>query len=291
MTSAPWWSAPTASRSSWSAPSYFNYKDMWTGGHDVMGATSLENTFYFAEGYTGADVFEEWLTMLNPGPPRHQRPHHLHVLRRQYPNQDVDIGATSRLNVFVNEAVGLDREVSVKIEADDPIMAERPIYFNYKDMWTGGHDVIGSRNLGGTFYFAEGYTGADVFEEWLTIQNPGSVDAHLRSPTCSPTATLYTQDMNVGPTSRATVNVNEVVGTDREVSVKIQSDQPILAERPMYFNYKGEWTGGARRHRGDGRRFRFLLRRGHLPPRLRPLISPSEPGSDHSDRDHHLHEG
>ncbi|MBU1670607.1 MAG: hypothetical protein KKF41_16135 [Actinobacteria bacterium] len=34
-------------------PMYFNYLGAWTGGHDVVGATSEATTWYFAEGYTG----------------------------------------------------------------------------------------------------------------------------------------------------------------------------------------------------------------------------------------------
>ena len=98
-------------------PMYFNYKEKWTGGHDVMGATSLENTFYFAEGYTGTDVFEEWLTMLNPGATTTSA--HITYM---FPDgatqeQDVAIGATTRVNVLVNEVVGPDKEVSVTCRA------------------------------------------------------------------------------------------------------------------------------------------------------------------------------
>jgi hypothetical protein len=39
------------------------------------------------------------------------------------------------------------------------IIAERPMYFNYKGVWTGGHDVVGAPAAAGTWYFAEGYTG------------------------------------------------------------------------------------------------------------------------------------
>ncbi len=259
-------------------PMYFNYKEKWTGGHDVMGATSLENTFYFAEGYTGADVFEEWLTMLNPG----AATTNAHITY-MFPDgatqeQDVAIGATTRVNVLVNEVVGPDKEVSVKIEADDPIVAERPMYFNYKEKWTGGHDVMGSRNLGGTFYFAEGYTGADRFDEWLTVQNPGVVDANLVITYMFSDSSVYTQNLVVGPTSRATVNVNEEVGADRELSVKIESDQPILAERPMYFNYKGEWTGG---HDAIGAMFTdsaFYFAEGTCRPDFDPYLTIQNPG-------------
>jgi hypothetical protein len=44
--------------------------------------------------------------------------------------------------------------------------------------------------------------------------------------------------------TRRTLNVSELVGEDVEVSLSITSDLPIAAERPIYFNYKGMWTGG-----------------------------------------------
>jgi hypothetical protein len=40
------------------------------------------------------------------------------------------------------------------------------------------------------------------------------------------------------------LNVNELVGEGRDVSVSITSDRPIAAERPMYFDYQGMWPGG-----------------------------------------------
>ena len=54
------------------------------------------------------------------------------------------IGATTRATVKVNDVVGPDKNVSIKVEADAPIVAERPMYFNYGDSWTGGHDVVGA---------------------------------------------------------------------------------------------------------------------------------------------------
>jgi hypothetical protein len=29
------------------------------------------------------------------------------------------------------------------VASDQPIIAERPMYFNYNGAWTGGHDVVG----------------------------------------------------------------------------------------------------------------------------------------------------
>jgi len=95
-----------------------------------------------------------------------------------------------------------------------------------------------------TFYFAEGYTGRGSFVEYLTVMNPNSSEAHLSMTYMFSNGTTQTQDLTVGATTRATINVNSVVGDDQEVSVKITSDQPVVCERPIYFNYAGSWNGG-----------------------------------------------
>jgi hypothetical protein len=102
--------------------------------------------FYFAEGYTGTG-FEEWLCLQNPDP----SPTTAHITFMfadgTTTKKDVKVGATTRETVFVNEVVGPDKNVSIKVEADSPIVAERPMYFNYKEKWNGGHDVVGHTNL------------------------------------------------------------------------------------------------------------------------------------------------
>jgi len=47
----------------------------------------------------------------------------------------------------------------------------------------------------------------------------------------------------VSPNSRYTVLVNAEAGPDLAISAEIASDEPIICERPMYFNYNGVWTG------------------------------------------------
>jgi hypothetical protein len=39
------------------------------------------------------------------------------------------------------------------------------------------------------------------------------------------------------------VNVNDDAGANQDISAEVSSDQPIIVERPMYFDYQG-WTGG-----------------------------------------------
>ena len=98
------------------------------------------------------------------------------------------------------------------------------------------------------------------------------------------------EDVTIGATSRSTVNVNDFVGPNRDVSVKITADSPIVAERPIYFNYNGAWTGGHDVIGATSRRGDLLLRRGlHRRGHLYRVPLPDEPGLHRHRGPHHLH--
>jgi len=110
--------------------------------------------------------------------------------------------------------------------------------------WTGGHCVIGATGYGQKWFFAEGYTGSG-FEEWICIQNPQGQAANV-TVTYYPeggAAPITTQHV-VPANSRYTILVNQDAGANKSVSAQVSSDQPIICERPMYFNFNGVWTGG-----------------------------------------------
>lgn len=215
----------------------------WTGGHDAVGVSHGATDAYFAEGYTGLN-FQEYLTVQNPGSAQTLTVDYFndtgHVITKQHA-----LGAGSRTTILVNDDVGPGQNVSAHLHAPNAFVAERPMYFSWSGL-TGGHDAVGAQSLNRTYYFAEGYTGAG-FTEFLTLLNPGSVPAAVN-------VTYYFNDGSapkvvahpVGATSRLTIRVNDAAeaGPGKEVSVKIDSDNPILAERPMYFSYFGE-TGGS----------------------------------------------
>ena len=94
-----------------------------------------------------------------------------------------------------------------------------------------------------TFYFAEGYTGPG-FQEYLCLGNPGGTQATAAITYLYKDGTTRQGEVAIPPNSRATVNVNGEAGADKEVSLMVTSQQKIVAERPMYFNYQGRWTGG-----------------------------------------------
>jgi photosystem II stability/assembly factor-like uncharacterized protein len=200
-------------------------------------------TFYFAEGYTG-EGFDEWLCLMNPGPAAIAA--HITYMFTDGATQvqEVPMGATTRVTVKVNDIVGPDKDVSIKVEAEAPIVAERPMYFNYGGVWTGGHCVVGATAPAADWYFAEGYTG-EGFDEYICVLNPGDTAADLTFRFQTQEAGEITKTgYSVGPHTRGTFKVNDVLGPEYQTSLKLESTQPVVAERPMYFNYNGEWTGG-----------------------------------------------
>ncbi len=223
-------------------PMYFLYGGAWAGGHISSGSTFSAYDWYFAEGYTGAG-FEEWLCLQNPGDSAA-------VVSVTYmfdnggsTTMDYDVPANSRYTIRVNDEVGPDRNVSMHAFSDSPFIAERPMYFSYRGQWEGGHVVTGALNPSVSWYFAEGYTGPG-FEEWLCLQNPASDSATIEIRYMLSDGTVVPQAFTVSPSSRSTIYVNDVVGANRELSIEIISDVPVVAERPIYFLYQGWCPGG-----------------------------------------------
>ena len=131
--------------------------------------------------------------------------------------------------------MGPGKDVSVSITSERPIICERPMYFLYNGVWSGGHCVTGVSEPSTTWNFAEGST-REGFDEWLCLQNPQGerVTADLTFMTGEGDVVPY--EVELAPHSRATINVNGVLGPGRDVSVSVHSSHPIICERPMYFS-------------------------------------------------------
>lgn len=219
----------------------FVYAGKWDGTTALVGMTAPSTSFNFAEGYTGPN-FEEYLTLFNP----QNKAVDAQVLYQFNGGgtqaQPVALAPRGRVTVNVNQVVGPNREVAVSVSASDGIVVERPMYFAFDGVLAGGHTSNGlpapTRNL----TFAEGYTGPG-FTEFLTILNPNDSPANVSITYLLGGGGTVPQGIQVGPRARFTIRVNDIV-PDREVSVNMSSDQPIVAERPMYFTYKGRIAGG-----------------------------------------------
>ena len=222
-------------------PMYFDYNN-WTGGHDVVGANAPDKAWYFAEGTT-RDNFNEWLCLQNPGDSdiTIKARYMLGAGQGDPTIRSYTVPAKERLTVSVNKEIGLNKDNSVQLTSDDDFIAERPMYFSYNG-WTGGHDVLGANSLSTSWNFAEGTT-RDNFNEWLCLQNPGSKDAHATITYYTTSGQAIKKSWTISANSRLTVNVNQDAGANLDISTKVTSENPIIVERPMYFDYNG-WTGG-----------------------------------------------
>jgi YVTN family beta-propeller protein len=228
-------------------PMYFDYSGLasngWTGGHDVMGANAAEKQWYFAEGSTG-EGFEEWLCLLNPGKvditvnaTYQQSPGQGGIIKKAYA-----VPAGQRVTVSVNREIGPDKDAAVSLASTGDFVAERSMYFDYRGVCTGGHTSMGAGSPETRWLFAEGTTRED-FNEWICLQNPGVLDAQVWITFCTPSGKAIQRSFIVKAASRLTIDVNRTIGNGRDVSAKVSSDNPIIVERPMYFDYNG-WTGG-----------------------------------------------
>ncbi len=100
-----------------------------------------------------------------------------------------------------------------------------------------------------SFFFAEG-TCRPNFDPYFCIQNPGATAADVTLTYMKGDGTTATDQVAVAPNSRSTVSPRDKLGTgndaahDFSTKVECTNGQSIIAERPMYFNYNGVWTGG-----------------------------------------------
>ncbi len=228
---------------------YFDYGG-WTGGSCVMGATSLSDSYYFAEGTT-REGFAEYLTLQNPNPSPIDVTCTFQVNPADLASVVIKtfrVGALSRLTVFVPEWIGWGKDASVAVTSSSPFLAERPMYFDYTGYganWTGGHCVIGTSAPASEWFFAEGCT-LPGFHEYLCLQNPGDTDATVEITYLTQEAGALPVQTTVVPAhSRITSLVNVAAGEGYQLScrVRVVSGPAIVAERPMYFDYNG-WDGG-----------------------------------------------
>ena len=228
-------------------------------GTDVYNVTSYDpdgdctvyefQTFswYLAEGYTGGS-FDTWVLVQNPGDTDA-----LVTLTFQLQNgtaapYSFGLPAGTRKSVHLDELPELaDAEVSTKVtsNAGNWIVAERAEYFVYGGDRPGGHDSIGSITPSTTWYLAEGYTGG-TFDTWVLVQNPGTEDAMVTLSFQLPAgnaADPHTFLLAAG--TRQSVHLDELPGLiDTDVSTKVTSDKPVVAERAEYFIYAGDRPGG-----------------------------------------------
>lgn len=222
---------------------YFNSGGR-TDGSCAQGVTSPQNSWYFAEGYTGKG-FDTYLLVQNPG----DQDASIQVdLMGENPSQPAksypfDVKAHSRFTMRVNDFLpGQGVSMQVQTLNGVPVVAERAVYFDYFGI-NGGHDSAGANSPAKKWYFAEGCT-SNAFDTWLLLQNPGTQPATVTVNFARDDGQTVTEQVTVPAKTRYTLRADLVKGLEAaSFSMEINSTQPIVAERSIYFLYKGRDGG------------------------------------------------
>lgn len=238
-----------------------------TGAASAVGATAPGGDWLFAEGHTGNN-FQEYVVLANFSPNDTTASVKLeYTPTSSYPTNtqtvSVVVPAYSQATVDVNyyhdhPTCNCQTQGDVSIEVTDPsssIVAERMEYFHFgKQMLSGGTDVVGQPGSvkQSDYSFAEGFTGPN-FYEYITLQNPTSQTAQV-VVTIYADHTIMQQAYQLAPYSRKTIDINGIEvplanaypgNGANEVSIDVHAvSGAVVAERPMYFDYKGVSTGG-----------------------------------------------
>lgn len=261
-------------------PMYFTYRGAWKGCTVASGAAAPSPEWYFAEGCT-RHGFETWLLLANPAEADVRATVLLVLEDGSMKPVPVDLPPRSRRTVFVNDEVGAGHDVSARVEADAPVCAERVIYFRYRDAWPGGHASSGLDRPRRTYLFAEGYTG-NGFEEWLTLYAPrdsaGGDGADVTVNCLFPGGEEKSLRVHLDPDRRHTLYINALAGEGKDVSLELTAEEPFLAERPMYFNYRGFCRGGHVSKGVEAPGTRWYLAEGTTRPGFHEYLCMMNPG-------------
>ena len=159
------------------------------------------------------------------------------------------LGPGSRKTFDVSEVVNENWSVSTMVTSDSPVICERAMYWdNANGIYRqSAHDSIGVTGSGKCWFpsLAEGSTGYEQrgsFETWVLIQNPGDTPANIQIIYNSEDGTIEGPRTTLAPGTRKTFNIAEAVPGTWSVSSTIESDQPVIVERSMYWNTAGENT-------------------------------------------------
>ncbi|MCL6466371.1 MAG: hypothetical protein K6T77_06430, partial [candidate division WOR-3 bacterium] len=205
--------------------------------------------WYFAEGYTGPG-FQEWVCVFNPEEAWSSLDLKLLYNADRPRTVSFSLAPRSRTTLNINQVAGENREVSLHLHSPLPVVAERPMYFDYRSVCRGGHVSLGVESAGTRWLLAEGTT-RPGFHEYLCLLNPGHVDAVVEVDYILGWDETVTKEYTVPARSRFTIEVFRQVPKGRDVSIEVRSREPVVAERPLYFPGAGFEVANAMRHVRD----------------------------------------
>jgi hypothetical protein len=216
------------------------------GGHAEVASEFVSTAWHFAEG-AQSDYLDTYFLFGNPG--AQDATVTITFLRQGAGpvGHTLTVPARGRATLYAHSLPELRfYSFGAVVSSSQPIVAERSVYFGTTS-WDGGTVARGVTGLSNTWHFAEGSTG-EPFSMFLLLANPNLAAANVTVTYLLASGTAVQESYVVAAGSRRTVFVNtEVPGMADQVGVgmMVSADQPIVAERAMYWpGSPGNWRDG-----------------------------------------------
>jgi len=122
------------------------------------------------------------------------------------------------------------------VDSNIPIIAERSMYFGTRRFWDGGHESAGVSAPATSWFLAEGATGP-FFKTFILVGNPNPAPVNITMTFLTDTGQTVSRPFAIPASGRLTVNIEtqDPSLANVAVSTTVTSDQPVVAERAMYW--------------------------------------------------------
>ncbi len=230
---------------------YFGSSPLWLGGHASFGTPAPSTTWFLAEGATGS-YFTTFVLIANPN----DQP--VEVTLTYLPASGMPVTRTATIaagqrltrNIALEDASLANAAVATQVTASLPIVVERSQYWGVPQ-WTEAHNSGGVTAPATRWGLADGLVGGfDGAQTYILLANTGSQPATVTLSFLLVDGPPLVKTFTVPPTSRFNVGVSGPGSAvpelaDASFGVRIDSTQPIVVERSVYWNADGVvWAAG-----------------------------------------------
>jgi len=210
-----------------------------TDEHAGSAETALESTnlrWYFAEGAQGA--LRTNLIVANPNPEAVTVTVTFNLESGAPVRRDYLVGPLLRRTLTFGDVAELrGTSFGMVVESTLPIAAERTMYLDTPRDRQAGSTAAGMAYPSTQWYFAEG-SDWKIFQTYVLLMNPGTTAANVGIDYYTMTGLHFTTSHVVGAHARLTVDTLKAEPRldGEHFWMSVHADQPIVAERSMYWD-------------------------------------------------------
>ena len=199
-------------------------------GHGSSGSPLTAQRWYAAEGFTGHKVA---VSVMNPNPAPALATLTFMLEDGSNVRQTLSLVANSRQTFIANDVLPPATAFSTRVEADQPVVVERTSYVGQGIAGNSAQSSLAASATATTWFLPEGSAGSP-FQTFVLLQNPNELSALVTVTFMTAGGSNVEQQHVLQGRSRFTIPANNVV-PGAAFSVRVDSTQPIVVERSMYF--------------------------------------------------------